>query len=233
MSRESAQPFAAGTLLPPVATLPDIARKLRRLSAEIGADEFAICFSVLRGSTPRLLPVLDAAYPGISERTRQLPELPEAVLRHVATHTAPFRWAADHFARDEAPFVPFEVEFPFAGTGFPVFTEQGQRGVVLFTGEHPQAAGDLVWEAHCRCLQFFAVVAGLRPAAPVRGPRISKREMECLKLTARGLTSEDIARQLGLSVHTANQYLASTTQKLDATNRIHAVAKAMRLGLID
>jgi DNA-binding CsgD family transcriptional regulator len=57
--------------------------------------------------------------------------------------------------------------------------------------------------------------------------------MECLKLTARGLTSEDIARQLGLSVHTANQYLASTTQKLDATNRIHAVAKAMRLGLID
>ena len=38
---------------------------------------------------------------------------------------------------------------------------------------------------------------------------------------------------LKLSVHTANQYLTNTTQKLDAVNRMHAVAKALRMGLIE
>ena len=41
-------------------------------------------------------------------------------------------------------------------------------------------------------------------------PTISKRELECLSLTANGLTSEEIADRLGLSVHTANQYLTNT-----------------------
>ena len=62
---------------------------------------------------------------------------------------------------------------------------------------------------------------------------ISKRELECLKLTANGNTSEEIARLLKLSVHTANQYLTQSTQKLNAVNRNQAVAKALRLGLIE
>ncbi len=62
---------------------------------------------------------------------------------------------------------------------------------------------------------------------------MSKRERQCLQLTARGKTSDEIAAALGLSIHTANQYLTATTQKLNAVNRMHAVAKALRLGLID
>jgi DNA-binding CsgD family transcriptional regulator len=62
---------------------------------------------------------------------------------------------------------------------------------------------------------------------------MSRRELECLSLTADGQTSEEIAARLGLSVHTANQYLTNSTQKLNAVNRMHAVAKALRMGLID
>ena len=42
-----------------------------------------------------------------------------------------------------------------------------------------------------------------------------------------------IRDRLKLSVHTANQYLTQSAQKLDAVNRTQAVAKALRLGLID
>ena len=61
---------------------------------------------------------------------------------------------------------------------------------------------------------------------------LSKRDIECLRLTADGLTSEQIAERLGLSVHTANQYVAAAAEKLDAVNRMHAVAKALRAGII-
>ena len=63
-------------------------------------------------------------------------------------------------------------------------------------------------------------------------PAMSNRELDCLRLTADGKTSEEIAAMLGLSMHTATQYLTSAAQKLDAVSRTHAVAKALRLGLI-
>ncbi len=47
-----------------------------------------------------------------------------------------------------------------------------------------------------------------------------------------GYTSEEIAEKLGLSVHTVNAYLGSATVKLDAVNRIQAIAKAIRFGYI-
>lgn len=62
--------------------------------------------------------------------------------------------------------------------------------------------------------------------------KLSQRELECLLWTAEGKTSEDIAIILQLSVHTINHYLTAATRKLNAVNRLHAVARAMRCGLL-
>lgn len=232
---EAAAIGRTGEPLPSIDTLPDIARRLHRLTSELGGEEFAICMVLMRGQRPRLLPVLDSKYPGLSERTRLYPELSdEPLLHHIASHTAPFTWNIGEAAGDgrSAP-VRFEVDAPAGGLGFPVFSEKGQRGAAFFSGIRRHVESDLLWDAHFRCLRWFGIIARLRPASTARRPNISKREMECLRLTANGFTSEEIAERLGLSVHTANQYLASTARKLDATNRIHAVAKAIRLGLIE
>ena len=90
-----------------------------------------------------------------------------------------------------------------------------------------------MFDIHARCFSLFDAVARMRPGESAKFPSISKRELECLKLTANGYTSDEIARLLKLSVHTANQYLTNTTQKLNAVNRMHAVAKALRMGLIE
>lgn len=224
-----------GEPLPSIDTLPDIARRLHRLTSELGGEEFAICMVLMRGHRPRLAPVLDSEYPGLSERTRLYAELSdEAMLHHVASHTAPFTWNIGEAPDERAPApAHFRIDALVAGLGFPVFSEKGQRGAAFFSGVRHHVESDLLWDAHFRCLRWFGIIARLRPASITRRPNISKREMECLRLTANGLTSEEIAERLGLSVHTANQYLASTAQKLDATNRIHAVAKAIRLGLIE
>ncbi|MGT2467547.1 response regulator transcription factor [Mesorhizobium atlanticum] len=85
-----------------------------------------------------------------------------------------------------------------------------------------------------RSFALFAAVARIRPGDTGRTRSISKRELECLKLTASGSTSEEIAKLLKLSVHTASQYLTQSTQKLNAVNlQLRQVAKALRLGLIE
>jgi len=224
----------AGNVSPHNDALADVARRLRRQANALGADLFSV-FLVLTRSKTRLLPVMDMDFPGMSERTRAFLDGPdEAMLRHIAGHTAPFtcNGAPTSIDRDDV-LQRFDTDPATPIIGFPVFGESGQRGLIIFGGLAAWPAGDAISEAHWRCLQCFGLVAQARPVFGSRRPNLTKREMECLRLTAGGLTSEEIAQRLGLSAHTANQYLASTTQKLDATNRIHAVAKAIRLGLID
>ncbi len=76
-------------------------------------------------------------------------------------------------------------------------------------------------------------ICGLPVAAEAEpSHQLSARERECLTWTAEGKTSEEIAIILELSVHTVNHYLTSAARKLNAVNRLHAVARAMRLGLL-
>src|SRR5690606_39081139 len=111
--------------------------------------------------------------------------------------------------------------------------ENGRSGAVAFFGPDMLLGEDALCETHARCYALFAEVARQRPLDGGRLPAMSKREIECLRLTANGFTSDEIAGALGLSVHTANPYLTSSAHKLNAVNRIHAVAKALRAGLID
>jgi DNA-binding NarL/FixJ family response regulator len=68
-----------------------------------------------------------------------------------------------------------------------------------------------------------------RPAAPTP---LSERESQVLQRLAHGLTTELVAKELFLSPATVRSYAENAIRKLDAHNRLHAVAIALRLGLI-
>lgn len=72
----------------------------------------------------------------------------------------------------------------------------------------------------------------LKLAEPASAHNLSDREKQCLLWCSRGKTSSDIASILGLSDHTVNHYLTSAALKLNAVNRTHAIAKALRYGII-
>ena len=93
-------------------------------------------------------------------------------------------------------------------------------------------------------------VAGLRLAAPGEAATVAlvshdqraiaepadidltPRERDVLLLMAEGASNKAIARQLGISVHTAKFHVGSLLDKLDATGRTDAVAHAARRGVI-
>jgi LuxR family quorum-sensing system transcriptional regulator CciR len=68
----------------------------------------------------------------------------------------------------------------------------------------------------------------LRPAGVAARPRLSRREVECLRLVAQGKTDWEIARILGISTHTARQYLKRARAAYDAVSRSQLVVYALR-----
>jgi LuxR family transcriptional regulator, quorum-sensing system regulator SdiA len=62
--------------------------------------------------------------------------------------------------------------------------------------------------------------------------RLTPREKECLNWAAHGHTSKQIGDELGLTAATVNFFIDAAVQKLAASNRAHAAAKAVALGLI-
>lgn len=63
-------------------------------------------------------------------------------------------------------------------------------------------------------------------------PGLSGRETEILLQVREGQTDKQIARDLGLSERTVQHHVQAICQKLDATNRTHAVVIAMRRAII-
>ena len=79
----------------------------------------------------------------------------------------------------------------------------------------------------------FAVVSRARRERSERDEfELTPRERDVLALMAEGASNKQIARQLGISVHTAKFHVASVLEKLDATGRTDAVAHAARMGVI-
>lgn len=64
------------------------------------------------------------------------------------------------------------------------------------------------------------------------GKRLSPRELQCLMAVAAGMTSKEVAQELGIAPDTVDKRLLAATTKLGVTRRAALVAEAFRLGLI-
>jgi two-component system, NarL family, nitrate/nitrite response regulator NarL len=62
---------------------------------------------------------------------------------------------------------------------------------------------------------------------------LTPRERQVLLEMSHGLGNREIGGALGISAHTAKFHVAQIIAKLDAQSRAHAVAKALRAGLVD
>jgi DNA-binding NarL/FixJ family response regulator len=111
--------------------------------------------------------------------------------------------------------------------------DSGARGYALKAGSLSELAGAIE-----------SVAAGGRYVDPrlehvlfgdgttTRAPQLSPREREVTHLMAEGMTAEDIGRRLGVSVETVRTHVRHVIRKLQARNRVHAIAIAMERGEI-
>jgi two-component system nitrate/nitrite response regulator NarL len=74
---------------------------------------------------------------------------------------------------------------------------------------------------------------GERRGAARGAELLTPRERQVLVEMSHGLGNREIGGALGISAHTAKFHVAQIIAKLDAQSRAHAVAKALRAGLVD
>jgi DNA-binding NarL/FixJ family response regulator len=77
-----------------------------------------------------------------------------------------------------------------------------------------------------------ALPASARAASPAGPDDLTLREQEVLQLLARGLTNQEIADQLIMSVHTVRSHVKAIFSKLDVTSRAAATRAALDRGLV-
>ncbi|MBE3076545.1 MAG: response regulator transcription factor [Actinobacteria bacterium] len=70
-----------------------------------------------------------------------------------------------------------------------------------------------------------------RPTAPA--PRLTERELEVLKLVARGMANKDIARELFISENTVKNHVRNILEKLQLHSRMEAAMYAFREKILD
>jgi DNA-binding NarL/FixJ family response regulator len=94
---------------------------------------------------------------------------------------------------------------------------------------NPSMAGKLLTE--------FAVLArreaASEPPQQVPAPRLTDREMQVLKLIARGMNNRDIAKELFISENTVKNHVRNILEKLQIHSRMEAVMVAVREKLIE
>jgi len=61
---------------------------------------------------------------------------------------------------------------------------------------------------------------------------LSARELEILKLLAKGLTNKEIAKVLGISDNTVRNHVNSIIEKLEVSDRTEAATTAIQRGII-
>ncbi|MDT0683069.1 helix-turn-helix transcriptional regulator [Roseicyclus sp. F158] len=149
-------------------------------------------------------------------------------IAHLEAHPALTDGARDEVARGSASL---DIR-----TGMSVTICPGSLGAGvgwnLMTSHDPREFADLRrefevdWRAWCQ-----VVYAGLSQTAPI-SVALTDRERDCLALFADGLRATNVAHRLGIAEVTVEKHLRSARHKLNAKTRDHAVALAVRTGLI-
>lgn len=119
-----------------------------------------------------------------------------------------------------------------ATTAFLLHSTTSDPYLMVFSGKRTPLARPELTELHFTALQLFECLEKTFVAVTAGREKLSSREVECLRWAAAGKSSDEIAIILGISVYTVSSYFKSVTRKLQAVNRMQAIAIALRLRLI-
>jgi DNA-binding CsgD family transcriptional regulator len=163
----------------------------------------------------------------------------DPILREAFRRTLPFSW--NELTIESEAEASFMADAAAHGVGpnglsIPVLSKHGHRGHFGVSFSRSEQEWSNYLDTARSTLIEIASRLHRRVVAEVfgeEGPRLTARELECLRWVALGKSTGEIAVILGISTHTTRDYLKSVHYKLDCVTSAQAVSKAVRLGLLN
>jgi LuxR family maltose regulon positive regulatory protein len=121
-----------------------------------------------------------------------------------------------------------------------IFLEEGERVQEMLRGAINMRRGEAEFGADDPVNQHLAALTGAQPAAAapaaaaMQAPEeaLTRKELQILELLGHGLSNDAMAEKLFVSESTVRTHLRSINTKLQASNRMHALAIARQMRLV-
>jgi DNA-binding CsgD family transcriptional regulator len=165
----------------------------------------------------------------------------DPVMQHCRQHSLPIIWDRDTYSAAHVEELwDQQASFGYC-TGIAMALHLPDGGRFLLGVDRDQALPDDASELQRMVadLQLFAVHAQdaaqrllLPETRQPERPKLTPRELECLRWTMEGKTAWEVGAILGVSERTAVLHVTNAMHKLGCNNKHQAVLKALRLGLI-
>ena len=167
----------------------------------------------------------------------------DPTVAHCISRNTSLLWSPDIFSSKEQKQM-YEAASAYglrSGVTLPIHGPKGELGILCFVNDrqpgrpfrhdldHILPDLSLLRDIVCDTGVGFCTT----PDIHIPTPKLTARELECLKGTAAGKTTWEISRILRCSQSVVNFHITNLRDKLGAGSRRDAVVKSLRLGLID
>ncbi len=166
----------------------------------------------------------------------------DPTVAHCLTQTSPLIWTSAHFAgQGQREMYEEACEHGLrAGISLPIHGPKQEVGMLCFVrSEQAPNAPIAHIQRYLPTLTLLRDVAFDTSQRFLDGyterlvPKLTPREYECLKWTAQGKSTWEIAKIFGCSEATVNFHMTNIRSKFGVSSRSAAAVKATRMGLID
>lgn len=167
----------------------------------------------------------------------------DPTVSHCLTKSTPLIWWPDKFS-DQAQRAFFEEAYSFgicSGVSFPVHGPNGEHGIISFASDTKPDRAFLEMSSRnipeLSCFRDFVFETSLQfmgsaALSDEEEIALTQREMECLRWSASGKSSWDIAYIMNCTEAGINAHFFRICRKFGTSTRRQAIVKAIRLGII-
>lgn len=139
---------------------------------------------------------------------------------------------ARRFADPRDPMLAFARRVDMVNAAvIPISYDSNVAGIVAFCGERILST-DQESAVSFVCYNIFSQARTFHSSGVRMATNLTPREREVMSLSSEGLTSQEVAEQLGMSARTVNQHMDNVAEKLGTRNRVHTIAEALRRDLL-